>query len=40
MIENCLNLEPLEYIDFEQKEDSILFLGRLTQIKRVEDAIL
>lgn len=39
IIENRLNLQPLEFINFDKKENSILFLWRLTQIKRVEDAI-
>lgn len=40
IIKNCLNIKPLDFINFEKKENSILFLWRLTQIKRVEDAIL
>lgn len=40
IIKNRLNLQPLEFINFDKKENSILFLWRLTQIKRVEDAIL
>lgn len=39
IIENRLNLKPLDIINFDKKENSILFLWRLTQIKRVEDAI-
>jgi glycosyltransferase involved in cell wall biosynthesis len=39
VIENALNLDIKEKIDFEKKENSILFIWRLMPIKRVEDAI-
>ncbi len=39
VIENALNLQPIDKIDFEKKENSILFIWRLMPIKRVEDAI-
>lgn len=39
VIENACDETPLEKIDFDKKEDTILFLGRLMPIKRVEHAI-
>lgn len=39
VIKNACDIIPLETIDFTTKDDSILFLGRLMPIKRVEDAI-
>jgi glycosyltransferase involved in cell wall biosynthesis len=39
VIENACDVTPLETIDFTKKQDSILFVGRLMPIKRVEDAI-
>jgi len=40
VITNACDVTPIEKIDFSQKEDRILFLGRLMPIKRVEHAIL
>jgi len=40
VIENALDLKPIEKIDFNKKKNSILFLGRLMPMKRVEDAIM
>ena len=40
VIENALDLEPIEKIDFKKKKNSVIFLGRLMPSKRVEDAIL
>jgi len=39
VIENALDLKPIEKIDFSKKKNSIIFLGRLMPMKRVEDAI-
>lgn len=39
VIENALDLKPIEKIDFTKKENSILFLWRLMPMKRVEDSI-
>lgn len=39
VIENVLNIKPIEKILFNKKENSIVFLGRIMPIKRVEDAI-
>jgi glycosyltransferase involved in cell wall biosynthesis len=39
IIENSLDLMPIDKIDFEKKEKVILFLWRLVPIKRVEDSI-
>jgi len=39
VIENALDLEPIKKIDFSKKKNSIIFLGRLMPMKRVEDAI-
>lgn len=38
-IENASNITPISAIDFSLKNDTIVFLGRLVPIKRVEDAI-
>lgn len=40
VIENACDVVPIEKIDFLQKENRILFLGRLMPIKRVEHSIL
>ncbi len=39
VIENALDIKPIENINFTKKENSIIFLGRLMPMKRVEDAI-
>jgi len=39
VIENACDIAPLETVNFEKKQKDILFLWRLTPIKRVEDAI-
>lgn len=39
VIENALDIAPLKNIDFDNKKNSILFIGRLMPIKRVEDCI-
>ena len=39
VIENALDIKPIENIDFSKKKNSIIFLGRLMPMKRVEDAI-
>jgi glycosyltransferase involved in cell wall biosynthesis len=39
ILENACDVMPIEQIDFSTKKDSLLFLGRLAPIKRVEDAI-
>jgi len=39
VIENALDIKPIINIDFSKKENSIIFLGRLMPMKRVEDAI-
>lgn len=39
VIENALDIKPIEKINFTKKENSIIFLGRLMPMKRVEDAI-
>lgn len=39
VLNNVCDLEKLDIINFEEKENSILFLGRLMPIKRVEHAI-
>ena len=38
-IENACDIVPIEQIEMDNKQDRILFLGRLMPIKRVEDAI-
>jgi glycosyltransferase involved in cell wall biosynthesis len=40
VIENACDLIPIQEVDFTQKQNKILFLGRLMPIKRVEHAIL
>jgi len=40
VIENACDIIPITEIDFNKKQNSILFLGRLMPIKRVEHAIL
>lgn len=40
VIENACDVTPITEIDFDKKQDKILFLGRLMPIKRVEHAIL
>jgi glycosyltransferase involved in cell wall biosynthesis len=39
VIENALDINPIENIDFLKKKDSIIFLGRLMPMKRIEDSI-
>ena len=39
VIENTLDLKPIEKIDFSKKKNKIVFLWRLMPMKRVEDAI-
>lgn len=39
VIENTTNISPIEFIDFESKINDIVFLGRLTTIKRPDHAI-
>lgn len=39
VLENATNLVPVEKIDWNAKANDVLFLGRLTAIKRTEDAI-
>lgn len=39
VIENACDIVPIEQIEMDNKQDRILFLGRLMPIKRVEDAI-
>lgn len=40
IIENALEIEVADCVDFEKKQKIIFFLGRLTPIKRVDHAIL
>lgn len=39
VIENTSNIDPIKDLNFSEKKDEIVFLWRLTEIKRVEDAI-
>lgn len=39
VLENALDLNPIEEIDFSKKENKLLFLWRLVPIKRAEDSI-
>lgn len=39
IIENALDINPIDEIDFQKKNNSILSLGRIAPIKRVEDSI-
>lgn len=40
VIENATDIVPIKTIDFTSKRDEIVFLGRLTPMKRVDHAIL
>ncbi len=39
VVENSLNLEPIEKINFEKKKNEVVFLWRITIMKRVEESI-
>lgn len=39
VVENSTNIIPIQKINFENKKNEIVFLWRLTSIKRVEDSI-
>lgn len=40
VIDDTINAKPIERIDFAEKQDWIVFVGRLMPMKRVEESIL
>ncbi|MDO4874151.1 MAG: glycosyltransferase family 4 protein [Candidatus Gracilibacteria bacterium] len=39
IVENAVNIEPIKKIDFGNKENEIVFLGRIARAKRLEESI-